>query len=97
VGCLVAPARDLTHHRPPERLAPRPNMDARRRSIDHPCRLLPPDDLSNPLRSAHRVKTENDKSAISTHASKVNAKDKPSIRSMLSLLVRRTGTARLTE
>jgi hypothetical protein len=40
---------------------------------------------------------KNDKSAISTHASKVNAKDKPSIRSMLSLLVRRTGTARLTE
>jgi hypothetical protein len=85
-------------------------MDARRRSIGHPCRLLPPDDLSNPLRSAHRVKTvtcrnarnamipmKNDKSAISTHASKVNAKDKPSIRSMLSLLVRRTGTARLTE
>jgi len=67
-------------------------MDARRRSIGHPCRLLPPDDLSNPLRSAHRVKTvtcrnarnamipmKNDKSAISTHASKANAKDKPSI------------------
>jgi hypothetical protein len=67
-------------------------MDARRRSIGHPCRLLPPDDLSNPLRSVHRVKTvtcrnarntmipmKNDKSAISTHASKANAKDKPSI------------------
>jgi hypothetical protein len=54
----------------------------------------PPD----PLRSVHRVKTvtcrnarntmiptKNDKSAISTHASSANAKDKPSIASMRSL------------
>jgi hypothetical protein len=79
-------------------------------SIHHRCRLLPPEDLSNPLRSVHRVKTvtcrnarnamipmKNDKSAISTHASKANAKDKPSIGSMLSLLVGRTRAARLTQ
>jgi hypothetical protein len=60
--------------------------------VDHPPRLVLPDDLSNPLRSVHRVKTvtcrkarntmmprKNDKSAISTHASRVNAKDKPAI------------------
>jgi hypothetical protein len=80
-------------------------MDARRRSIGHPCRLLPPDDLSNPLRSVHRVKTvtcrnarntmipmKNDKSAISTHASKANAKDKPSIDAFGWSVTRLTGS-----
>ena len=33
------------------------------------------------------IPMKNDKSAISTHANKANAKDKPSIGSMLSLLV----------
>jgi hypothetical protein len=69
-----------------------------KRDIGHPCRLLLPDDLSNPLRSIHRIKTvtcrnarstiiptKNDKSAISTHASTANAQDKPSIGSMLFL------------
>jgi hypothetical protein len=57
-----------------------------------PCRLFVPDDLFNSSRCIHRVKTvrclnardmmtptKNDSSAISTHASSVNAKDKRSI------------------
>jgi hypothetical protein len=39
------------------------------------------------------IPTKNDKSAISAHASRANAKDKPSIGSMLSLLVGRTRSA----
>jgi hypothetical protein len=43
------------------------------------------------------IPMKNDKSAISTHANEANAKDKPSIGSMLSLLVGWTRAARLTE
>jgi hypothetical protein len=65
----------------------------------HPCLLVAPDDRFNPPRCVHRVKTaaclnmrktitptKNDSSAISTHASKTNTKDKRSI-GMTSLLV----------
>jgi hypothetical protein len=43
------------------------------------------------------IPMKNDKSAISTHASKANAKEKPSIGSMLSLLAGWTRAAGLTE
>jgi hypothetical protein len=43
------------------------------------------------------IPTKNDKSAISTHASMANAKDKPSIGSMLSFLVGRTRSAGVKE
>jgi hypothetical protein len=58
----------------------------------HPCLLVAPDDRFNPPRCVQRVKTavclntrntitptKNDSSAISTHASRINAKDKRSI------------------
>jgi len=55
----------------------------------HPCLLVAPDDRFNPPRCVQRVKTavclntrntitptKNDSSAISTHTSRINAKDK---------------------
>jgi hypothetical protein len=43
------------------------------------------------------IPTKNDNNAMSTHARRTNAKDKPSIGSMLSMLVRRTRSAKVGE